>query len=141
MLRKVLVPIDDSRQSMAALEYALGEYPGGDITALHVIRSDRPGAHGDGGFFYTEEYLEQAQEQVNELLETAREKAAERGVEIETVLTRGAPARRINEFIDENEVDHVVIGSHGRSGASRILLGSVAEKVIRRSSVPVTVIR
>ena len=141
MPRNVLVPIDDSRQSMAALEYAVDEYPEGDITGLHVIRSDRPGTHGDGGVFYTEEYLEQSQEQVNELLETAREKAAERGVEIETVLTQGAPARRINEYIDENEVDHVVIGSHGRSGASRILLGSVAEKVIRRSSVPVTVIR
>ncbi|MFW6265865.1 MAG: universal stress protein, partial [Halanaeroarchaeum sp.] len=44
-------------------------------------------------------------------------------------------------YVEETDVDHVVIGSHGRSGVGRILLGSVAERVVRRSPTPVTVVR
>jgi nucleotide-binding universal stress UspA family protein len=44
-------------------------------------------------------------------------------------------------YADENDVDHVVLGSHGRKGLTRVLLGSVAEAVVRRSPVPVTVVR
>jgi nucleotide-binding universal stress UspA family protein len=53
----------------------------------------------------------------------------------------GRPAREIVDYADENDIDHVVMGSHGRSGVSRIVLGSVAENVVRKSSVPVTVAR
>jgi len=45
------------------------------------------------------------------------------------------------EYAEESDVDHIVIGSHGRSGVSRILLGSVAESVVRRADMPVTVVR
>ena len=44
-------------------------------------------------------------------------------------------------YAEENDIDHIVVGSHGRGGVSRMLLGSVAETVARRSSVPVTIIR
>ena len=47
----------------------------------------------------------------------------------------------IVEYVETHDVDHVVIGSHGRKGLSRVLLGSVAELVVRRSPVPVTVVR
>jgi len=53
----------------------------------------------------------------------------------------GRPARAIEECAEEAAVDHVVIGSHGRDGIARILLGSVAETVVRRSPVPVTAVR
>jgi len=53
----------------------------------------------------------------------------------------GRPAREITDELESGEYDHVVMGSHGRSGVSRILLGSVAETVLRRSPVPVTVVR
>ena len=51
------------------------------------------------------------------------------------------PADAILTYIDDNDVDHVIMGSHGRSGVSRLLLGSVAETVARRSPAPVTVVR
>ena len=51
------------------------------------------------------------------------------------------PADAILDYVEANDVDHVIMGSHGRSGISRILLGSVAEIVARRSPAPVTVVR
>jgi nucleotide-binding universal stress UspA family protein len=53
----------------------------------------------------------------------------------------GDPANEIVAYAEETDVDHIVVGSHGRSGLSRVLLGSTAEKVVRRSPVPVTVVK
>jgi nucleotide-binding universal stress UspA family protein len=53
----------------------------------------------------------------------------------------GKPARAIVEYADDHDIDQIVMGSHGRSGVTRILLGSVAESVVRDSTVPVTVAR
>lgn len=61
--------------------------------------------------------------------------------EIQTEIKTGEAARTIVEYIDDNSIDHIVIGSHGRKGVSRVLLGSVAEKVARRSPTPVTIVR
>jgi nucleotide-binding universal stress UspA family protein len=62
-------------------------------------------------------------------------------VEFRTETVVGKPAREIVSFAEEHDIDHVIIGSHGRAGLSRILLGSVAEKIVRRAPMPVTVIR
>lgn len=146
MTEHVLVPVDESDCSTAALEYALREFefPDTELTALHVI---------DPGDFYAETGMEGGAmanyqqihryqtEAAEELLAEARERAAEAGVEVETDSVTGPVSRSIVEFVEANDVDHVVIGSHGRTGASRILLGSVAETVVRRSPVPVTVVR
>ena len=72
---------------------------------------------------------------------SATQRAAERGVDLQTAIETGRPSRMIVSYAEENDIDHIVIGSHGRTGASRILLGSVAESVTRRSSVPVTIVR
>ena len=61
--------------------------------------------------------------------------------DVETAIEVGRPAATIVEEARERDVDHIVVGSHGRTGASRILLGSVAETVARRSPVPVTIVR
>ena len=85
--------------------------------------------------------LELEAENAESLLESARSVAEERDATVSTETVRGTPARRIVEFAEEEGVDQIVIGSHGRSGVSRVLLGSVAEQVVRRSPVPVTVVR
>ncbi|WP_311136947.1 universal stress protein [Natronosalvus amylolyticus] len=63
------------------------------------------------------------------------------GMSVKSEIEAGNPARTIIRFADDNDVDHIVIGSHGKQGVARYLLGSVAEKVVRRSAVPVTVVR
>ncbi|WIV68037.1 universal stress protein [Natrialbaceae archaeon AArc-T1-2] len=144
MAEHVLVPVDESEQSMQALEFALEEYPDATITAFHVIDpADFYAATGiEGGAMANYEQIRENHEQRAEnLLGDVRDRADEKGVEIETEHVIGGVSRSIIEYAEEADVDHVAIGSHGRTGASRILLGSVAEKVARRSPVPVTIVR
>ncbi|OAQ51618.1 hypothetical protein HTG_16300 [Natrinema mahii] len=144
MADNVLVAVDDSNQSTEALEFACREYPDATITGLHVL---------DPGDFYAvtgvegtamanyDEIQDHHEERAENILETAREQAADHGIEIETDHVVGGVSRTIVDYAAEHDMDHIVIGSHGRTGASRILLGSVAETVARRSPVPVTIVR
>ena len=65
----------------------------------------------------------------------------EAGVKIEPVFLKGIPADKILEYAEENNIDLIVMGTHGLTGMKRFLIGSVAEKVVRHSRVPVMVIR
>ncbi len=143
MTRHVLVAVDDSAQSTEALEFACTEYPDATITALYVLDPGDFYAVGgvEGTAINYDEVQGHHEDRAEEILETAREQAADHGVEIETEHVIGGVSRSIVDYADEQDVDHIVIGSHGRTGASRILLGSVAETVARRSPVPVTIVR
>ena len=135
----VLVPVDGSDPSDAALEHALEQFAGDDLTALYVMdpvdgaTTWGPGSAGD--------WISSAEERAEVVLAEAEARAAEAGVDLETESVVGRPARAIVDYAEEHGVDHVVVGSHGRDGISRVLLGSVAETVVRRSPVPVTVVR
>jgi nucleotide-binding universal stress UspA family protein len=85
--------------------------------------------------------VDRAHGRAEELLDEYRETASERGFEVETLLATGKPARQILDAVESEGVDHVVMGSRGRSGLGRVLFGSVAEAVTRRAPVPVTIIR
>jgi nucleotide-binding universal stress UspA family protein len=144
MGKHVLVPYDESPLSEHALEHALVEHGDATITLLHVldfveagysapVETSLPG--------YWEEWYETAQADAEALFEDALATVDAYDAAIETETVVGQPARSIVEYTDENAVDHVVMGSHGRSGLSRLLVGSVAEKVLRRAPCPVTVVR
>lgn len=138
---RVLIPYDGSEQAEAALEYAAAEHEDDDLILLHILDFVESGYNAApeaalAGFW--EEWYEQAETSGEELLEEAGDSV---DAAVETDLVVGQPARAIVEYIDDNDIDAVVIGSHGRDGISRILLGSVAETVVRRSPVPVTVVR
>jgi nucleotide-binding universal stress UspA family protein len=140
----VLVPMDGSDQATAAFEHALEQFPDARITLVHVINPLEAGySAGPSALGRAEEWYEQERENADVLFEEARETAAAAGHdgEIETATELGRPARTVVEYADEHDVDQVVVGSHGRSGVTRILLGSVAESVIRRAPCPVTVVR
>jgi nucleotide-binding universal stress UspA family protein len=145
MTDHVLVPIDASPLSERAVEFALEEYADeATITVLHVLDFVEAGygapmeASLPG---YWEDWYESEEENAERLFEEAQATADEYGVTLETETVMGRPARSIVEFADTETVDHVVMGSHGRSGVSRILLGSVAETVLRRAHCPVTIVR
>ncbi len=142
MPEHVLVPHDGSPQADEALEHALVEHAGDVVTVLHVIDPSDTG-YSAGAMFpdFSEQWYEAAKDAAEEIFEAARELAEDHDVELRTAREMGRPARQIIEYAEEHDVDHVVIGSHGRSGVSRILLGSVAETIARRSPVPVTVVR
>ena len=143
MVNHVLVPVDDSDPSTSAIEFAATEHPDAKITALHVIDTRSFYASGglEGGMIDYDAVMSAHESRAESLLEEARDQAGAHGVEIETDQVIGQVSRSILEYAEEHDVDHIVIGSHGRKGATRILLGSVAERVTRRSPVPVTVVR
>ncbi|PSP78395.1 universal stress protein UspA [Halobacteriales archaeon QS_1_68_20] len=142
MAKRVLVALDRSPQAWAALEYALEEHADADLTALHVVDPVEAGYEVDVGVpFSSEEWYERACEDARDLFTEAQELADEYGVDLETTMEVGRPARAVVEFSEREDVDEVVVGSHGRTGVQRIVLGSVAETVVRRSSIPVTVVR
>jgi nucleotide-binding universal stress UspA family protein len=82
-----------------------------------------------------------AEDRAEDLLADAREVTRDHGGAVTTETVYGKPAREIVDYADDHEVDVIILGSHGRSGVSRVLLGSVAQAVVQRASVPVTVVR
>ena len=90
----------------------------------------------------TFEHLQKsAEERTQKVLDEAEARAAEHDVTVTAETVIGMPSRAIVEWAENNDIDGIVIGSHGRKGVTRVLLGSVAESVVRRSPVPVTVVR
>ncbi|MFC4248969.1 universal stress protein [Natribaculum luteum] len=136
----ILVALDDSEPAWDALEYALSEYPAADLTLLHVVNPYDVG-YGEAAHFGAGTVVDEKCDEADELFETASERAADHEGSVTTETVVGAPAREVVDYAAENAIDHVIVGSHGRSGVSRVLLGSVAETVTRRAPVPVTVVR
>lgn len=136
----VLVAYDGSAPARKAVRHAFDEYDDEEIVLLRVVEL------ADG---YTEASIKAIQDLLGERREAANEEMREdleefdgiEDVDFRTEVAVGDPAREIVEFAAANDVDHVLVGSHGRKGVSRVLLGSVAERVVRRSPVTVTVVR
>lgn len=142
MTLRVLVAFDESSQASAALRHALLTYPDADLHVLHVIEPrEWSSMNASGGGFYSQEMYERAQESANTILEEANSIAQEYNVELTTAVREGRADRAIVRYAEEHDIDHIVLGSHGRRGFSRFLLGSVAERVARRSPGSVTIIR
>lgn len=141
MTYHILVPIDGSSPAKAALEYACDHHSDARLTLLYVVdpMADYSRYRAGPGYGREHEY-ESEREKGEAVLESAL-KAVPDGVTVETALESGAPARVIIEYADDYDVDGIVIGSHGRKGPARYLLGSVAEQVVRRAAMPVTVVR
>lgn len=143
MARQVLVPMDASPKSETALEHALREFADATITVLHVTNPiEDTYMTGEEDFMTDFEALEErSREEAETILSNAKATAEAHGVDISTERAFGPPASKIVEFAEEHGFDHIVLGSHGRSGLARLFLGSVAEKVARRAPVPVTIIK
>jgi nucleotide-binding universal stress UspA family protein len=146
MSRHLLVPLDGSDPSWDALDHVVETEPDATVTLLHVIDPARATYGASVGIpTSSEEWFKAEEAAAEELFETARERVAGTDIELREETAVGQPSRVIVEYPEDVEdtpaVDAIVIGSHGRSGVARVLLGSVAEVVVRRSPVPVTVVR
>lgn len=131
MTRRLLVPLTDDEHSFPGLDHALDGDPEAEVTVLNVVD---PAGAGYG------EHPDDVEAQAEALFDAARERAAERGRSVETAVAEGRPAETIVEFAERRGFDAIVMGSRGRSGISRVLLGSVAGTVVQDASVPVTVV-
>jgi len=138
---RILVPTDGSREGEQAIAHAvdLAEAHGAAVSGLYVINTAS----------YNGLPMETSWEGVTALLNTDAQEAvetveklgAERDVPVETEIVEGSPSTEIVRTAESQECDLIVMGTHGRGGIDRLLLGSVAEKVVRAAHVPVLTVR
>ena len=139
---RILCPIDLSDQSRRALDYAIGmgRHYGASLTALYVIPPPVPimpslDSPAYPGYVYTAEDLAAIECQVQTFVDAGRA-----GLNIESRVVEGYVVGQILDVAASEAADLIVVGTHGRGGFQRLMLGSVAERVLARSSCPVMAI-
>ncbi|MFW5917589.1 MAG: universal stress protein [Halorubrum sp.] len=131
--RDILVPTDGSESAGAALDRAVTLAARTDAT-VHVLSVVDAGTVGNEAYSGIDALVDGAEETVAE----AASRAADAGVEtVETVEVGSSAARGIRAYLAEHDVDLVAMGTRGRTGVGRYLLGSVAERTVRTAPVPV----
>jgi nucleotide-binding universal stress UspA family protein len=140
-LKKILCPIDHSDCSKEALKYAVSFAMKDEakLYLLHIIdvRSFSEGLEAMSQQIPDEETLEQLR---TKLLDCIPEEIRD-DMDVEAIVIQGIPFAEIISAAREKEIDMIVIGSHGRTGISHMMLGSVSEKVVRKAHCPVLTVR
>lgn len=136
MYETIVVPTDGSDLAGRALDRAIALAGNADAT-VHVVHVITATAFStvEGGV-----PLDLVEEDGLELVEEAAARARSAGVAVETVVLTGSPHRAIADHASDVDADLVVMGTHGRTGLAHVALGSVAERVVRTSTVPVVTV-
>jgi nucleotide-binding universal stress UspA family protein len=139
--KTILVPTDFGEPSEAALDYAIdfARLAGAQIVLLHAYEMPIIGMP-DGALVATPEIASRMAEGAQVGLDRQLSSRAASGVTIRGMVKQGSPYVIINEAVAEVGADLIVLGTHGRTGLPRLLLGSVAEKIVRTATVPVLTI-
>ncbi|WP_394743255.1 universal stress protein [Natronococcus roseus] len=147
MYDTILVPTDGSDTAEYAVEHAieLAEKYGADVHALYVVDTSaidvslgteqvdriQQGKFGD---------MPELEQRANEATGVVAAKAEAHDIDVTEAVVAGQPHKQISNYAADNDVDLIVMGSAGRSGVRRALLGSVAERTLRSTTVPVLVV-
>jgi nucleotide-binding universal stress UspA family protein len=139
MYKRILVPTDGSAGMTRVIDHAsdLARTHGAELDFLYVVNTAS----------FANLPMETSWESVTSMLrdegESALQAAEDRAVadDCVTTIAEGPPSREIVAYADEADCDLIVMGTHGRGGLNRLILGSVAERVVRSSAVPVLTVR
>lgn len=139
-ITKIICPLDFSEGSDGALARAseFARALGAELELLHVYQLSAFSIPEAGA---TLEYIEVLKAQGQEALEAHRAALQERGLRVTTRLCEGDPEHEIVKLAQETPGSMLVLGSHGRTGFKRLVLGSVAEHVVRAATVPVLTVK
>jgi nucleotide-binding universal stress UspA family protein len=144
-ITKILVPVDFSAHSDRALRYAttLAHRLGAKLALLHVVEDPFV-----TGAWSSEVYVPNVPELLDNLIKgaerqlaTLKASAATHGLAAETAVITGRPAHTIVEHAKDGDFDLIVMGTHGRTGLSHVVMGSVAERVVQKAHCPVLTMR
>jgi nucleotide-binding universal stress UspA family protein len=131
MYERILVPVDGGNETLGAVSHAIdiADKYGATVYVLHVVSQQLVGD------------ADELEADGKHITDEAVQQATEYGVDVVGDVTDGRPSDRILGYADEQDIDLIVMGTHGRTGVGRVLLGSVAERVARHSTVPVLLVR
>ena len=143
-VQRILCPVDFSDSADHAMRYAaaLAENFGAELTLLHVVAPLMAALPGETALPDT------LQADINDLADACRErleqlvgKLTTAGLNVQHTVLSGVPFIEIIRYARETEMDLIVMGTHGRTGLGHLLIGSVAERVVRKSPCPVLTIK
>ncbi len=134
-INRILCPIDFSEFNQITNEYAsvLAKASGAQIIYIHVSLPDV--AYGTYAYVDVEQQEARDRQRLEELKPTID------GIECSHVIEFGSPTERIVEYAHKNDINLIVMGTHGRTGLRRAIMGSVAESVVRRADCPVLALK
>ena len=148
--KKIMIATDGSECSKIATDRGieLAKLSGGTVYAVHVVSSAYLSASIDGDSFSTmnvnpyweqirEAWITQGQQAVNSVKNLGEMK----GINVMPVLLEGDPANELIKYADKEKMDIIIMGTQGKTGLDRLLMGSVAGNLVRHSKIPVMVVR
>jgi len=142
--KKIVVPIDGSGWSERAIPHAadIARTNNAEIILLHVFRAPASEYTDQIALAGQDDQIQQIREQLKQKLASLRNELRAQGLQTRIQMIEGAGvASLICDYINEEDVDLVVMTSHGRTGLGRFIFGSVAHKVMQEVSVPVLIVR
>jgi len=139
---RILIPTDGSESATAAIDHgiAIAERFDTTVHALSVVNVNAVAGAYDAGPAIPD-LLESLEEGCEQAVETVEDECENRDVDIVTDVVQGTPYRAIRQYVDDEGIDLITMGTHGRTGLERYLIGSVTERTVRTSDVPVLSVR
>ncbi len=141
-IKKILSPVDFSEASAGAARKAeeLARSTGAELVLLHVL-NEPAFALAEGNAYAPPTLLDDYEAAMRDKLSQFRESFAGSSVRVESKIMRGVPHEAIVHLAEKEHADLIVMSTHGRTGLSHLLLGSVAERVVRTAKMPVLTVR
>ena len=142
--KHILVPVDGSETSYKAISEAAKFAKGmnSKITVVQVLELDPYIAEGYLTTGQTNPFIERAREYLAKTIADAKQKFLDDGIEVDAILLDGVSVPdKILEAAENSDIDLIIMGSHGRTGISKLFLGSQTQKVLAHTHIPVLVIR
>ena len=139
MYDTILVPVDGSEPSTAAIEHArnLAQHESATVHVIHAIEMRSPGV--TMGRVPTD-VMTDVQEEAEQLVSDATDTLEAAGIDTRSEVVDGTASEAIPEYASEHDIDLIVMGTHGRTGVKRVLLGSATERTLRAADAPVLVV-
>ena len=140
LYKKILIATDGSEYTKKAIDYGIdiAINTGAKLQAIYVVDT---GAYKSIPLSAPQEYAYSILKQEGDMaIKYVADMVEAAGLEVEGIIAEGHPADEIIKYAEKNSIDLIVMGTLGKSGLDRFLLGSVADKVIRNSKIPVIVV-
>ena len=140
-MNRVLVPVDGSQCSLAAIQYLIDGHEQGRRPEIHLVNVQVSMNRDVGQFISSDDLAAFHREKCDAALAEARARLDSAGIPFETHAEVGSPGETITRLAERLACDHIVMGTHGRAALAELLVGSTTIRVLHHSRVPVVLVK